>query len=74
VFDGLLDLIGEDAVALSCEAECAHARAIVRHGSSADGQIAAFEAALTQGRSKRQALNDVVDWLTAETCSSSRRS
>ena len=65
--DRILDLTAEDADALGCAAECGHARAIVRGGSSADHQVAAFEAALAAGRSERQALGAVIDWLAAET-------
>lgn len=63
----LLDLIAEDAAALGCEAECERIRVIARDGSSADGQIAAFEAALKSGKNERQALSGVVDWLAEET-------
>ncbi|GJE58565.1 carboxylate-amine ligase [Methylobacterium trifolii] len=64
--DAVLDLIAEDAAALGCTAEVAHARTIARDGTSADGQIAAFEAARDRGLTNRQALDAVVDWL-AET-------
>ena len=65
--DHLLDLIAEDMAALGCVAQCQHARTIARKGSSADGQIAAFEAAVKDGKSQRQALSNVVDWLARET-------
>lgn len=71
VIGSLLDLIAEDSAALGCEAECEHARTIARNGSSADGQIAAFEAAMGAGRTERQALSSVVDWLAKETASAS---
>ncbi|AWN41808.1 carboxylate-amine ligase [Methylobacterium durans] len=61
--DGLLDLIGEDAEALGCADEVRNARRIVAQGTSADGQIAAFEAAREAGLTNRQALDAVVDWL-----------
>ena len=67
VVEGLLDLIAEDAEALDCAAEVAHVRTIAREGSSADGQIAVFEAALKRGMSERAALGNVVDWLAKET-------
>ena len=63
----LLDLIAEDAAALGCTAECARARTIAREGSSADQQIAVFEAALQGGATERAALNGVIDWLAAAT-------
>ncbi|WP_375465585.1 carboxylate-amine ligase [uncultured Methylobacterium sp.] len=68
--EALLALIAEDAAALGCTAEVAHARTIAAQGTSADGQVAAFEAAREAGLTDRQALDKVVDWL-AET---SRRS
>jgi carboxylate-amine ligase len=64
--DGLLDLVAEDAAALGCAREVAHARTIVAEGTSADAQVAAFEAAREAGLTNRQALDAVVDWL-AET-------
>ncbi|MEA1830878.1 carboxylate-amine ligase [Methylobacterium durans] len=65
--DATLALTEEDAEALGCRAECEHARQIVRRGSSADIQVATYEAALKDGRSERQALSAVIDWLAAET-------
>jgi glutamate---cysteine ligase / carboxylate-amine ligase len=41
----------------------ARARAIVAEGTSADGQIAAFEAALAAGKDERAALAAAVDWI-----------
>ncbi|MCJ2006209.1 carboxylate-amine ligase [Methylobacterium sp. J-092] len=63
----VLDLVAEDAAALGCAAEVAHARTIVSGGTSADGQIAAFEAARDAGHSNRQALDKVVEWLARTT-------
>ncbi|TXM94390.1 carboxylate-amine ligase [Methylobacterium sp. WL30] len=63
----VLDLVAEDAAALGCAAEVAHARTIVSGGTSADGQIAAFEAAREAGHSNRQALDKVVEWLARTT-------
>ena len=67
IVEALLDLIGEDAAALGCTAECARARTIARDGSSADRQVAVFEAARTGGASERAALNAVIDWLAQTT-------
>jgi carboxylate-amine ligase len=69
IVDRLLDLTAEDAAALGCEPECAHARTIVREGTSADAQIAIYETALNAGASEGQALSKVVDWLATETLS-----
>ena len=57
----------EDAAALGCEMEVEGARRIVTEGTSADRQIAIYEAAVAAGASKEQALRDVVDHLIAET-------
>lgn len=66
--DRLLALIDPDADALGCGAEVERARTIVSEGTSADRQIAVFEAARDKGRSNRQGLDDVVDWLSRTTC------
>ena len=65
--DTLLSLIAEDAEALGCTAEVADARRILREGTSADRQIAAFEVARGGETSNRQALDAVVDWLAETT-------
>jgi carboxylate-amine ligase len=62
-----ITVTAEDAAALGCETEIAGARRIVTDGTSADRQIAVFEAAVAAGASKEQALRDVVDLLIAET-------
>ena len=63
----VLALIDADADALGCGAEIENARRILRDGTSADRQIAVFEAARGAGQSNRQALDGVVDWLAATT-------
>jgi carboxylate-amine ligase len=63
--DGMLALIAEDAAALGCTAEVESAHRIVREGTSADRQIAVFEAARETGLNNRQGLDAVVDWLAA---------
>ncbi|GJE26763.1 carboxylate-amine ligase [Methylobacterium organophilum] len=65
--DALLDLVAEDAAALGCESEVAHARHIARDGTSADRQLAVHEAALAAGKSPRVALSAVIDWLAEAT-------
>lgn len=64
--DRVLSLIDEDAKALGCEGVVADARRIIKEGTSADRQIALFEAARGEETSNRHALDSVVDWL-AET-------
>ncbi|GJD38225.1 MULTISPECIES: carboxylate-amine ligase [Methylobacterium] len=68
--DAMLALIDADADALGCGEEVERARTIVREGTSADRQIAVFEAARETGRTNRQGLDDVVDWLSETTCGS----
>ena len=65
--DALLDLIAEDAAALGCTAQVAHATVIARNGSSAAGQLAAYTAARDGGASEGAALKAVIDWLARET-------
>ncbi|TGE02628.1 YbdK family carboxylate-amine ligase [Methylobacterium nonmethylotrophicum] len=62
-----LALVAEDARALACEAELDLARWIVARGTSADRQLALFTEAQGRGLPPREALAEVVDWLTAET-------
>ncbi len=63
----LLVLLSEDAEALGCAAEIAHARTIVQRGTSADRQVACFERLMAQGATREEALKGVVDHLIAET-------
>ncbi len=67
LLDEILELVEEDAAALECTAEIARTRDIVRRGTSADRQVAAYEAALANGASKSEALKQVVDHLVVET-------
>ncbi len=67
LLDELIALIREDAEFFGCEAEVAHAREIVRRGTSAQRQLAAHRGALAAGADARQALEAVVDLLVAET-------
>ena len=60
-------LIAEDAAALECEAEVAHASRIVADGTSADRQVATYERLLASGLSREDALKGVVDLLIDET-------
>ena len=60
-------LARDDAQALGCEAELDLARWIVARGTSADAQLTVYTEALGRGRSNREALAEVVDWLARET-------
>jgi len=67
LLDELLELVAEDAVALDCVTEVAHARTIVARGTSAHRQRAVHRAALEAGADPREALEAVVDALIADT-------
>jgi len=55
-----------DAAALGCTAELDRCRAIARSGTSADAQLAVFEAHGAAGNGEG-ALQAVTDWITAAT-------
>jgi len=67
LIEEMIALFGAHATALGCRAEVEHARTIVRRGTSADRQLAIFNAARREGASEREAQVAVVDWLVAET-------
>src|SRR5262247_803209 len=65
--DELLAMLSEDAAALGCSTELAHARTILARGTSADRQVAHFQAQLAAGATREAALLSVVDHLIKET-------
>jgi len=65
----LIGLIAEDAEALNCTAEIEHLHNIIDGGTSAHRQLAIYNQSLEGGKSKQDALNDVVDMLMKETVS-----
>jgi carboxylate-amine ligase len=67
LLDEILALIREDAEALDCRLEVEHTRSILERGTSAERQVAAYEAAIAAGSSERAAPEAVVDQLIAET-------
>lgn len=67
VLHELMELIRDDAQALACVEEISRANAILKGGSSADQQLRIYEETRAAGRSRQQALKDVVDWLHRET-------
>jgi carboxylate-amine ligase len=67
LIEELFDLVAEDAAYFGCVAEIAHARDIVRNGTSADRQLARFEAVKGLGGTDQAALVAVVDGLIEET-------
>lgn len=67
LLDEILDLISEDAEALGCLDEVRHARSILERKTSAHTQIRLYREGMAAGRTPRQALETVVDWLIGET-------
>ena len=67
LLEEIFDLIRKDAKLLDCEDELAHARTIVKRGTSADSQLDVYHQALIAGAGEHEALKQVVDWLVAET-------
>lgn len=67
VLDEVLALVAEDAKALGCQREIDLARWIVARGTSADQQLTIYTEGLGRGLPNRDALTNVVDWLSAET-------
>jgi len=63
----LFDLVAEDAAYFGCTAEMAHARTIVARGTSADRQLARYDAVKKLGGSEQAALVEVVDGIMEET-------
>ena len=59
--------IEPDAVDLGCSTHVARCRAIVGAGTSADAQIAVFEAHEKKNQSRKSALDAVNDWLAYAT-------
>ncbi len=69
LLEEMLELVKEDAEAIGCVADIAHARTILKRGTSAHRQVKVFEEARARGASEREGLNAVVDWLIRETAS-----
>jgi carboxylate-amine ligase len=67
LLEELLAYIEEDAAALDCEAEVAHARTILARGTSAHRQLAIYNTAVANGTEPTKALRAVVRDLVAET-------
>jgi carboxylate-amine ligase len=67
LLEELFELIEEDAAHFGCTAEVAHARTIVQRGTSADRQLARYDAIKKLGGSEEAALVAVVDGIIEET-------
>ncbi|MGB0684141.1 MAG: carboxylate-amine ligase [Magnetovibrionaceae bacterium] len=63
----LIEMLMDDAQELGCAAELAHTATIVKRGTSADRQIAIYQAAIEKGADSREAAEAVVDFLVKET-------
>jgi carboxylate-amine ligase len=72
LLDELIELVSEDAEALACSREVAHARKILARGTSAHRQVAVYNEARARGASEREALRAVVEFLIAETAAGTR--
>ena len=67
LLEELIDFVTEDADFFGCTAEVEHARTILERGTSAHGQVAAYQAARDAGADDREAIKAVVDFLIEET-------
>ena len=67
LLDEIIELVRPDAEMLDCVEEVEQARDILKRGTSADRQRAAFSAAVADGASEKEALVAVVDFLIDET-------
>jgi carboxylate-amine ligase len=65
--DEIIELVEEDAELLDCVDEVHNARAILERGTSADNQLDIYQRAVAAGADENEALEQVVDWLIAET-------
>jgi carboxylate-amine ligase len=67
LLEELFDLVTEDAAYFGCAKEVAHAREIVARGTSADRQLARFDAVKELGGTEQAALVAVVDGIIDDT-------
>jgi len=65
--EDLIALLREDGEALGCVNDLLRAPAILARGSSADAQLEVYRAARNAGRSRAQALTEVIDWIRRTT-------
>lgn len=67
LIDEMVGFFEEDAANLDCLEEVRHARQIVRRGTSADQQLAVYQASIADGAERNEAMIMVVDHLIEET-------
>ena len=67
LIEQVIEDVASDAAELGCGAELRRCRTIVASGTSADAQLAVFDAQRQQSASRERALDAVTDWLAAAT-------
>ncbi len=67
LLEELIEFVEEDAVALGCADDIYHLRHVLNRGTSAHRQLQIYGQSLADGKSAKEALIDVVDWLIEET-------
>ena len=65
--EDLVALLRKDGEALGCVNDLLRAPTILTRGSSADAQLEVYRAARNAGRSRAQALTEVIDWIRRTT-------
>ncbi|MGB0969046.1 MAG: carboxylate-amine ligase, partial [Halocynthiibacter sp.] len=64
LLEEIIDLVAEDAEHVGALQDIENAREFVTNGTASDRQRRVYNAAITAGKSKDDALKDVVTWLT----------
>jgi glutamate---cysteine ligase / carboxylate-amine ligase len=67
LIEEFIEMLAQDATEFGVREELRHARTIVSEGTSAHRQLATYEMARSDGADDREALNQVVDELIADT-------
>lgn len=67
LFEDILRLIREDAEHFDCVAEVEHGRTIMKRGTSAHRQVAAWQTCMDEGKGEKAALRAVIDLLREDT-------
>ena len=67
LLEEIIELLREDARHFGCLGEIEAARDVLERGTSANREVACYQAALAAGNSEQDALNAVVDQIIAET-------
>ncbi len=64
LLEHIFELVEEDAEAMNAREDIEVARRIISEGTGSDKQRAVYEAAIAAGKSRDEALKDIVRWLT----------